>query len=125
LGIEHDKFFSIVMFWGECELKTALPPNVMTRGYISYIKSKIVIIFSDAEVQAIVSAIKTGMLPKTWATRKQHIDSLNARFTNKMLCPKCNSPLVLRTAKIGVNAGSQFYGCTKYPACRYVAQLET
>lgn len=125
LGIQHDKFFSIVMFWGECELKTALPPNVMTSGYISYFKSKTVILFSDAEVQAIVSAIKTGMLPKSWATRRQHIDSLNERFASTTVCPKCNSPLVLRTAKIGVNAGSQFYGCTKYPACRYVAKLET
>lgn len=125
LSIEHDKFFSIVMFWGECELKTALPPNVMTRGYISYIKSKTVIIFSDAEVQAIVSAIKTGMLPKSWATHRQHIESLNERFASTTVCPKCNSPLVLRTAKTGVNAGSQFYGCKKYPACRYVAQLES
>ncbi|MCR4331434.1 MAG: NERD domain-containing protein, partial [Sulfuricaulis sp.] len=31
LGIDHDKFISIVMFWGECEFKTAFPPNVMSR----------------------------------------------------------------------------------------------
>jgi restriction system protein len=125
LGIEHDKFFSVVMFWGECELKTALPPNVMSSGYTSYINSKTVIIFSDAEVREIVSMIKTGMLPKSWATSRQHIASLNERFTNKTVCPKCNSPLVLRTAKTGTNIGSQFYGCTKYPACCYVVKLET
>ena len=123
LGIEHDKFFSVVMFWGECELKTALPPNVMTSGYISYIKSKTVIVFSDAEVQDIITAIKSGMLPKSWATRREHVASLNERFASKTVCPKCNSPLVLRTAKNGANAGSQFYGCTKYPACRYVSNL--
>ncbi len=33
-------------------------------------------------------------------------------------CPKCGSPMVLRTAKSCPNAGSQFYGCQKYPACR-------
>jgi len=34
-------------------------------------------------------------------------------------CPNCGAPLVLRTAKKGRNAGSQFYGCSTFPACRY------
>ncbi|MBK8168671.1 MAG: restriction endonuclease [bacterium] len=33
-------------------------------------------------------------------------------------CPKCGAPMVKRTAKQGANAGSAFWGCTKYPACR-------
>jgi restriction system protein len=33
-------------------------------------------------------------------------------------CPKCGSPMVLRTARRGANAGSQFYGCTRYPGCK-------
>jgi len=33
------------------------------------------------------------------------------------LCPKCNSPMKLRTAKQGRTAGSQFYGCSNYPRC--------
>jgi restriction system protein len=33
-------------------------------------------------------------------------------------CPQCGSTMVLRTAKKGVNAGSQFWGCSQYPACR-------
>jgi len=33
-------------------------------------------------------------------------------------CPLCGSPMVLRTARKGANAGSQFYGCSKYPQCR-------
>ena len=35
-------------------------------------------------------------------------------------CPRCGAPLVLRTAKKGRNAGSQFYGCSTFPACRYI-----
>jgi len=38
-------------------------------------------------------------------------------------CPKCGSPMVLRTAKRGPNAGSQFYGCQKYPACRGIRNV--
>ena len=33
-------------------------------------------------------------------------------------CPVCTSAMVLRTAKRGANAGSEFWGCTKYPACK-------
>lgn len=32
-------------------------------------------------------------------------------------CPKCGAPMVLRTARIGKSAGSQFYGCSRYPNC--------
>lgn len=33
-------------------------------------------------------------------------------------CPVCASAMVLRTAKRGANAGSEFWGCAKYPACK-------
>ena len=124
LGLDHSKFISIVMFWGECEFKTPLPPNVMSRGYTSYIKSHTAVVFSDQEVQEIAAALRDGMLPKSWATRRQHVASLKERFSSITHCPKCGSPLVLRTVKSGANAGSQFYGCTKYPACRHVAKLQ-
>jgi len=32
-------------------------------------------------------------------------------------CPKCNSPMVKRTARQGKNAGGQFWGCSRYPDC--------
>ena len=33
-------------------------------------------------------------------------------------CPRCGSRMVLRTTKKGPNAGSQFWGCSRYPECR-------
>ena len=41
-----------------------------------------------------------------------------------MVCPKCGSKLVLRVAKKGENAGNQFYGCSAFPKCRYIQNLE-
>lgn len=40
-----------------------------------------------------------------------------------MLCPRCGSKLVLRTAKSGANAGNQFYGCSSFPKCRFIKNL--
>lgn len=39
------------------------------------------------------------------------------------ICPKCGSPMVLRTAKKGARAGQQFWGCSKFPACRSTMPL--
>ena len=38
-------------------------------------------------------------------------------------CPVCGSPMRLRTAKTGTNAGRRFWGCTQYPACRGVREI--
>ncbi len=125
LGIEHDKIFSVVMFWGDCKFKTPMPPNVLTHRYLSFFKSKTQVLFSDSEVQQFVSAIKHGMLPQTWATRRQHVADLKERFSSKTTCPKCGSTLILRTAKSGPQAGAQFYGCSNYPTCRHIAKQES
>ncbi len=39
-------------------------------------------------------------------------------------CPLCGKLMALRTARQGKRAGSQFWGCTAYPACRGTRPLE-
>ena len=38
-------------------------------------------------------------------------------------CPVCSMSMVKRTAKRGANAGSEFWGCSGYPACRGTRQI--
>ena len=38
-------------------------------------------------------------------------------------CPKCGGELVLRTVKKGEKSGSQFYGCSNFPKCRYIQNI--
>lgn len=33
-------------------------------------------------------------------------------------CPRCGSPMLRRTARLGSRAGSQFWGCSRFPSCR-------
>lgn len=35
-------------------------------------------------------------------------------------CPKCGTPMILRTAKNGDQPGRKFYGCANYPKCRVI-----
>jgi restriction system protein len=39
-------------------------------------------------------------------------------------CPECGKPMKKRKAASGPNAGKEFWGCTGYPACRGVRQVE-
>ena len=38
------------------------------------------------------------------------------------LCPSCSKPMVRRTVKKGGTAGSTFWGCVDFPACRGTRQ---
>jgi restriction system protein len=37
---------------------------------------------------------------------------------DRKVCPLCQSPMKLRTAKKGGSAGAHFWGCSRFPACR-------
>jgi len=131
LGLPDNRLHSMVMFWGACEFKTEMPRNVLCKGYTAYIKSFNKVLFTDQEVVSIVEALRLKALPKTWATHRLHLKSLKSRHANTGTsvgtgtaagnCPKCASPLTLRTAKSDANAGSKFYGCSAYPKCRHTA----
>lgn len=128
LGIDESKFISLVMFWGECKFKTPMPENVRLDGYTSFIKKHVAVLLSDAEVQTVVEAIRSGQMAKgiiaSFQTRAEHLESLKTRHESSSTCPKCSSPLVLRTVKSGERAGSKFYGCSSYPKCRYTRPAE-
>lgn len=39
------------------------------------------------------------------------------------MCPKCGAPMKLRTASTGENKGRQFYGCSRFPKCKGIRQV--
>jgi four helix bundle suffix protein len=40
------------------------------------------------------------------------------------ICPRCGKLMVLRTARKGERAGSQFWGCSGFPQCKGTQALE-
>jgi len=50
--------------------------------------------------------------------RQKQDQSDQSDQTDKKPCPACGKPLVLRTARKGSKAGSQFWGCSGYPGCK-------
>jgi restriction system protein len=45
------------------------------------------------------------------------------KLLTRHTCPNCQSELVLRTAKRGININKQFYGCSSFPKCRYTSRI--
>lgn len=40
-------------------------------------------------------------------------------------CPVCGSPMAIRRARRGSHAGEHFWGCTRYPSCRGVINIDS
>lgn len=40
-----------------------------------------------------------------------------------IICPRCGTAMVMRTAKKGNNVGKQFWGCSAFPKCRGIIEL--
>ncbi|MBI5307008.1 MAG: four helix bundle protein [Planctomycetes bacterium] len=55
--------------------------------------------------------------------KRQHDRSDQSNPTDQK-CPLCGKLMTLRTAKKGKNPGSQFWGCTGYPECRGVRNID-
>ena len=56
--------------------------------------------------------------------KTDNVNNQTERIDSTLVCPRCGSKLVLRTAKKGENAGNQFYGCSAFPKCRYVQNIK-
>lgn len=118
LGIDEHLIQTIVYFVGDCEFKTRLPPNVLQHGLDSYVMAFKEHVLSDAEIMRISDKLERTAKSKS-LTKKDHLKSLRERHNSTKICPRCGGDLVKRIAKKGANAGSEFFGCSNYPRCKF------
>ena len=110
LDLKPKYVHSVVVFVGSADFKTEMPPNVVhRRGLCPYIRSKSEAILGAVRVRSIASklgAFKAGTLKDT--------PTLTV-VSNEPDCPSCGVQMVRRVARKGKNAGSEFWGCPKFP----------
>lgn len=72
---------------------------------------------------ALFQMIKLAKLsqPSHHAAKNLHL--VPANFEVQPTCPQCGSSMIKRTARKGVKAGDEFWGCSKFPVCRSVRPL--
>ena len=72
----------------------------------------------------LMKLIKQAKVDRPVAGKQPLMQTMAARprAVVQPLCPICSKPMVRRTAKQGRNAGSAFWGCIDFPACRGTRQ---
>lgn len=114
---------SVIVFVGGSTFKTDMPLSVTTAAnFIKHIKSKDETVLSMSDVDKLLARLMSGRMAPTFATAWQHVRNVQNRNEPAAArqCPKCSSPMVLRTAKSGSQAGCTFWGCSQFPKCRTV-----
>lgn len=128
LGLSDSQLFSVIVFVGDSEFKTAMPENVTHgKGYIRFIKSKNTPVLTDSQEKDVIAKIKTGRLTPSFKTNREHVTHIQSIVINKektQNCPKCNGAMVLRNVTKGQNKGNKFWGCSKFPKCRGIMNIK-
>jgi len=122
LGVDPRTMRGIVVFRGSFEFKTPIPDGVLCHGYKSWVAARQDVVLDDAAVNTIVASLRANAM-HGWLAGLRHAQSVRRRLSSDTKCPKCDGELRLRTQKTGPQPGSQFLGCSNYPACRYTRNV--
>lgn len=123
--------YSLIVFSDRCELKTIniysenvyVCKRINMNGYIKEIWKSSDTILEEKTV----SEIYNKLLPlanRENALKTLHVETVKKKLQSTEICPWCNGKLVLRTARQGSYVGKHFYGCSNYPKCRYIKNIE-
>lgn len=148
IDIYRSKFFSYIVFGPNCELKsinqTTDEHRVVNRIYllkdIRMIMVKNDVVLTNEEIDRIFERLYP-LTKVDESVKKKHIEDIHKTMykneqensvqsyemnkVDKLICPRCGGELVLRIAKNGKYAGNRFYGCSRYPRCRFIVDIKT
>ncbi len=141
LDIETDfPIYSYIVFSDRCELKkiglTSTEHVVINRRALS---SHIRRNFEKSGCKLSVTEIDslyTRLYPLTQITEEQkalHIKNIEQKkcaakssvSSETRKCPRCGGDLVTRTVKKGERVGKHILGCSNYPKCRYIENIDS
>ena len=137
LGKYNIPIHSIIVFSDKCTFRNITYDSncasIIHRKELRHHLSSIIASYEDAldqdEIDFVYNMLRSSSLNGK-GVKAQHIRAIKERHSEKaylkgigMICPICGSRLVLRTAKQGKHADSQFYGCSSFPNCRYTRRI--
>jgi hypothetical protein len=123
LGVDPRVLHGIVVFRGSFQFKTPIPDGVLCHRYKSWVATRQDVVLDDAAVDAVVAKLQSNGM-HGWLAGFRHARSVHARYASSTTCPKCGGDLRLLTQRNGPQPGSQFLGCSNYPACRYTRNVQ-
>jgi len=75
-------------------------------------------------IQELETMFRDALRAKTKVTKDVSIEAKGSMSEGDVpFCPKCGSPMILKTAQRGPYAGKQFFGCTNFPKCKGIISV--
>ena len=101
-------------------------------GMVRYIRDKLAIpaAAENAEpsmnqsLQHVSTEGKKAVSPVETQIQAAREESAAAAMPDAPVCPRCGAPMVLRRAHRGKREGRHFWGCSRFPLCRCVADMK-
>jgi four helix bundle suffix protein len=99
-------------------------PYVAANAIIVIINRAASLLFRQMERAMADFEREGGFRERMTRLRIEQREALKAAEPPPPSCPACGKPMTRRKAKTGPNAGKPFWGCTGYPACKAVQEME-
>jgi len=126
VGVKVVREFFGVMVANGAKGGFVVTSGVFTQEAASFAEDKNITLIDGEKLLKIINAAHAGK------STEQRISPAGQVLSNPSLkeengsfpvCPRCNNAMVKRTAKQGVNAGKEFWGCSQYPKCKSVVAI--
>ena len=116
---------SVVAFSRRSRFKTRLPSDVLVGDHVAYVRSDDNIALNPEEFDAICARLNVlDTSSANSASLGRHVQDLHARFESTTQCPRCGGRLVQRQSRKRGYEGNVFLGCSNFPSCRYIRNLD-
>lgn len=124
-------FFNVVVFAGDAEIKTDVPDYVMTEYDVDgYIRSFQTCLFTEETINRIISTLERFDRPLEEEQKIRHAAMLEEfhgeHYTSDAeaapSCPRCGAGMRKRYRR---SDGAPFYGCSRYPNCKGVVNIQS
>ena len=99
-------------------------PYVAANAIIVIINRAASLLFRQMERAMADFEREGGFRERMTRLRIEQSEALKAVEPPPPSCPACGKPMTRRKAKTGPNAGKPFWGCTGYPACKAIQEIE-
>lgn len=117
LNVNIKSIISVVVFVGDSKFKTVMPYNVMVlRDFLPFLRSHTQQIISSQNVERFFQILNSPE-QNTPTNQNDHVTNVEKNKNNPS-CPRCGKSMVLRTARKGSGAGTEFWGCSGFPSCK-------
>lgn len=124
---------SIIVFGDSCtfkEIENTMGAHIIKVGKlyetIYRIEQKTGPRLSESDVEFIYLVLIQDSIDKPYLSEEHICNVERIKYQKEyeknytgITCPRCGSPLVLRSGQFG-----RFYGCVRYPSCRYTRNVE-